>query len=269
MFENLIHSTQGGVVRTPRTAQVTASPLMWIKALELAMDKLKIAGAELGQVRAVGGCAQQHGSVYWRKGAERTLQELDPSRFLHAQLQNAFSVRESPVWMDSSTLAECEWLEQEIGGADRLAEITGSLDPQTALKQSQLIFPFNLIDEFRLSSVRTFHRRANRQNTQRKQPSLRTNGTHLACVQLCCIPFPGPICPSRIIRSFRHEFVGLASGPIVGMAFDFVWPVWRKSIERIAWTARALWSCVGHNQQIFRTKARIQWTLSRDFIHRR
>lgn len=109
-----------------RSAQVTVNPIMWIKALELLMDKLKIAGAELGQVRCVGGCAQQHGSVYWRKGSEKVLQQLNSSKFLHSQLQNAFSLRDSPIWMDSSTLAECDWLETEIGGADHLAEITGN-----------------------------------------------------------------------------------------------------------------------------------------------
>lgn len=114
------------MVRAARSAVVTANPLMWIKALELLMDKLKIAGCQLGELRAVGGCAQQHGSVYWRRGAGRLLAELDASRFLHAQLQDAFAVRDSPVWMDSSTAAECDQLEQAIGGCDRLAELTGS-----------------------------------------------------------------------------------------------------------------------------------------------
>jgi xylulokinase len=110
-----------------RSAQVTVNPIMWIKALELLMDKLKIAGAEIGQIRCVGGCAQQHGSVFWRKGSEKLLQQLDPTKFLHSQLQNTFSLRDSPVWMDSSTATECDWLETEIGGPDYLAEITGSL----------------------------------------------------------------------------------------------------------------------------------------------
>ena len=33
---------------------------------------------------------------------------------------------DSPVWMDSSTSAECRKLEEAVGGAQRLADITGS-----------------------------------------------------------------------------------------------------------------------------------------------
>ena len=37
-----------------------------------------------------------------------------------------FIVIESPIWMDSSTSAECISLEESIGGPSKLAEITGS-----------------------------------------------------------------------------------------------------------------------------------------------
>lgn len=35
-------------------------------------------------------------------------------------------MKESPIWMDSSTVAECIALEESIGGSMKLAEITGS-----------------------------------------------------------------------------------------------------------------------------------------------
>ena len=61
---------------------------------------------------------QQHGSVYWRTGANKILQSLKSSNgFLHSQLANAFSISDSPVWMDSSTKTECEMLEEAVGGA--------------------------------------------------------------------------------------------------------------------------------------------------------
>ena len=47
-------------------------------------------------------------------------------KFLHDELAHAFSVLDSPVWMDSSTTAECRKLEEAVGGAQRLADITGS-----------------------------------------------------------------------------------------------------------------------------------------------
>ena len=59
---------------------------------------------------------QQHGCVLWRAGAGATLSALEPDQFLHQQLESAFSVRHSPVWMDSSTSAQCRALEQYVGG---------------------------------------------------------------------------------------------------------------------------------------------------------
>ena len=68
--------------------------------------------------------------MYWRRGAEKLLLGLKSSDgFLHIQLANAFSVLDSPVWMDSSTGDECVKLEQAVGGAHALAEITGELSP--------------------------------------------------------------------------------------------------------------------------------------------
>lgn len=41
-------------------------------------------------------------------------------------LQDSFAVQDSPVWMDSSTAAQCKTLERAVGGAQHLADITGS-----------------------------------------------------------------------------------------------------------------------------------------------
>lgn len=70
---------------------------------------------------------QQHGSVYWSDSAEQLLATLDPGRTLLEQLvPRAFSVSNSPVWQDSSTTQECKELEAAVGGAQVLADITGS-----------------------------------------------------------------------------------------------------------------------------------------------
>jgi len=61
-------------------------------------------------------CLQQHGTVYWTNGAEKTLQTLNPTGFLHMQLASCFSVVNSPVWMDSSTTKQCKQLEDAVGG---------------------------------------------------------------------------------------------------------------------------------------------------------
>lgn len=97
---------------------MTASPLMWVKALDLLFDKLRICGADFGRVVALSGSAQQHGTVYWKKRAQETLQNLDSDKFLHQQLVGCFSINDSPVWMDSSTTEECKYLENIAGGPE-------------------------------------------------------------------------------------------------------------------------------------------------------
>ncbi|CAJ0935313.1 unnamed protein product [Ranitomeya imitator] len=68
----------------------------------------------------------QHGSVYWKTGSRETLNHLPAEHPLHIALQTCFCIQDCPVWMDSSTSAECRHLEKSIGGAQALADITGS-----------------------------------------------------------------------------------------------------------------------------------------------
>jgi xylulokinase len=51
---------------------------------------------------------------------------LDHKKPLLEQLENAFSIKESPIWMDCSTTAECRAIENAFGGALELAKVTGS-----------------------------------------------------------------------------------------------------------------------------------------------
>jgi xylulokinase len=52
---------------------------------------------------------------------------MDPDEVLHKQLTpGAFSYPYSPNWQDHSTTRECQLLEEQVGGPDRMAEITGS-----------------------------------------------------------------------------------------------------------------------------------------------
>lgn len=110
---------------------------MWVKALDLLMDQLKITGLDFQDISAISGAGQvsllipvnqmnitcqlmdvlqQHGSVYWRKGAQKVLSTVDPTKFLFLQLANCFSVQDSPVWMDFSTHSYCDTMEKKLGG---------------------------------------------------------------------------------------------------------------------------------------------------------
>uniref|UniRef100_A0A3P8WQ10 Xylulose kinase n=1 Tax=Cynoglossus semilaevis TaxID=244447 RepID=A0A3P8WQ10_CYNSE len=121
-----VHRTQGGVHLHEDRLTVTSPVLMWVKALDLLMDKMKRKGFNFSMVRSLSGSGQQHGSVFWKRGARVTLTQLDPSRTLHQLLQDCFSVSDSPVWMDSSSSQQCENLQAAVGGAQILADITGS-----------------------------------------------------------------------------------------------------------------------------------------------
>eukprot|EP00092_Neocalanus_flemingeri_P014859 GFUD01016044.1.p1 GENE.GFUD01016044.1~~GFUD01016044.1.p1 ORF type:complete len:541 (+),score=138.72 GFUD01016044.1:243-1865(+) len=125
-FDSMLpeYRTYGGVHTSGK--RVTAPTIMWVKALDMLLDKLRVAGVEFSKVAGISGAGQQHGSVYWRKGAEDILAGLQPERFMHEQLSSAFSVQDSPIWMDCSTSEQCALLEASVGGPEKLSEISGS-----------------------------------------------------------------------------------------------------------------------------------------------
>ncbi|KAF0915606.1 hypothetical protein E2562_037461 [Oryza meyeriana var. granulata] len=120
------YGTQGGVLRDPADpGRVVSPPLMWAEALELLLARLR-PRVDYARVAAVSGSAQQHGSVYWKHGAAAAaLASLDPAKNLAPQLAAALATPESPVWMDSSTAAQCREVEEAMGGALELATVTG------------------------------------------------------------------------------------------------------------------------------------------------
>lgn len=121
------YRTLDGVHRDPACpGRVTGPVLMWIEALENALDRLQKKGFQFDKVVAVSGSGQQHGSVYWREGGNQLLENLDPSQTLLSQLQNAFTIMDSPVWMDSTTTQQCREIEEAVGGAISLCQLTGS-----------------------------------------------------------------------------------------------------------------------------------------------
>ena len=70
---------------------------------------------------------QQHGSVYWSNNASTLLSDLDASQSLAEQLvPKAFSSLKAPIWQDSSTTDDCKRLEDEYGGAQAVADRSGS-----------------------------------------------------------------------------------------------------------------------------------------------
>ncbi len=101
-----------------------SDPLMWLAALDLMLERLRDSGFAVDQIAAIGGDGQQHGSVYLNERFTEVLSVLDPRQDLASQFNSTLARRSAPIWMDSSTSAECLELDAEF--EDRLQADTGS-----------------------------------------------------------------------------------------------------------------------------------------------
>lgn len=120
------YGTRHGVLPSDDPTTAMSPPLIWVDALELMMRRLQQSGLNLSQLAAISGSAQQHGSVYLNAGATDALGSLDPTRSLAEQVRPLLSREVAPIWMDSSTSAECAEIEKAVGGDRALAQRTGS-----------------------------------------------------------------------------------------------------------------------------------------------
>lgn len=102
-----------------------ADPLMWVDALDLLLQELRDAGVDFAKVRAISGAGQQHGSVYLSKSLDQ-VGDWSAAAPLREQVRPLLARASSPIWMDSSTTAECEDIAHAAGGDAKVASISGS-----------------------------------------------------------------------------------------------------------------------------------------------
>src|SRR5688572_16046408 len=120
------YGTRHGVLPSPDPDVAVSSPLLWAEALDAMFGRIAASGLDLGRIAAISGSAQQHGSVYLNREAPALLAALDPARALAEQVAPMLSRPISPIWMDSSTSAECGETTGAVGGAAALSRHTGS-----------------------------------------------------------------------------------------------------------------------------------------------
>jgi xylulokinase len=120
------YGTQHGVLRDDDPTTAASPPLLWVEALEEMMRRLQQSGLDLRRLVAISGSAQQHGSVYLNARATQGLTSFDPRRPLAQQVKPLLARDIAPIWMDSSTSAECGEIETAVGGDRALAQRTGS-----------------------------------------------------------------------------------------------------------------------------------------------
>ncbi|CEM14872.1 unnamed protein product [Vitrella brassicaformis CCMP3155] len=125
--EDLPHHRTVNGVHLGNEGEATSPPLMWVEAMELVLDRLTEQQCPFQRIVGVSGSGQQHGTVYWAKGGEQALKALDKQQqSLTNHFRRAFALDASPIWMDTSTSAECQAMENSIGGPLALAGLTGS-----------------------------------------------------------------------------------------------------------------------------------------------
>ena len=120
------YKTQNGVLLNRDPLVKHSSPLLWADALDLIFAEMKKDGVALGEILAISGSGQQHGSVYFNERIDAALANLNPQKTLVENLRGVFARKTSPIWMDSSTAAECAEIRKKLGGIKYTASRTGS-----------------------------------------------------------------------------------------------------------------------------------------------
>lgn len=116
--EGFLTGGQGGVVH--------ADPLLWLDGLELTLERLSQL-TDLSKIDAVSVSGQQHGSVYLADGYAAALADGERTTALSAKFKSVLARATSPIWMDSSTTAECVEIAAALGGDQALCDLTGSV----------------------------------------------------------------------------------------------------------------------------------------------
>ena len=103
-----------------------ADPLMWVASLEKLFSLMKSEGFDFSSVECISGSGQQHGSVYLNRGF-RELNGWGKGKSLVESVGGMLSRKTSPIWMDSSTSAECAEIAAAAGGNSAVCEKSGSI----------------------------------------------------------------------------------------------------------------------------------------------
>ncbi|WP_309397746.1 xylulokinase [Cerasicoccus maritimus] len=120
------YNAPSGYIPDGPAGEVHANPLMWLDALELLLEDL-CGLCDLSQIAAISGAGQQHGSVYLNGKWVDRVSMLDANGKLSEQLAQCLARKTSPIWMDTSTGAECAEIAAAVGGNEVVCAKSGSV----------------------------------------------------------------------------------------------------------------------------------------------
>jgi xylulokinase len=119
------YASPQGFLEHPDPLVKHSDPLMWVAALDLLLTRLREAGVAFDRIAGVSGSGQQHGSVYLNAQFAGAL-DWHTDALLAEQVAPCLSRATSPIWMDSSTSAECATITEAAGGTQYLVATSGS-----------------------------------------------------------------------------------------------------------------------------------------------
>ena len=102
-----------------------SDPLLWLAALDRLCGQMVAGGVDVGRIAGISGSGQQHGTVYLNS------RFVEPGGWggapdLVSMVRPMLSRPTAPIWMDSSTSAECAEIAAGAGGNDYVQRTTGS-----------------------------------------------------------------------------------------------------------------------------------------------
>jgi xylulokinase len=101
-----------------------SDPVMWVEALDRLLEAIAASGFDLGSIAGVSGAGQQHGSVYLKTPLAKVSWSAQSK--LAEQVRPLLSRPTAPIWMDSSTGADCSAIAEAVGGDAAVTRISGS-----------------------------------------------------------------------------------------------------------------------------------------------
>jgi len=119
------YACPNGFLEGPDELVKHADPLAWLAGLDALLGKLRDTGIDLSKIESVSGSGQQHGTVYLTD-AFLAADTWNWTPGLVDMVKPMLSRSTAPIWMDSSTSAECAEITAAAGGADYVQKTTGS-----------------------------------------------------------------------------------------------------------------------------------------------
>lgn len=120
------YDSPSGFIPGGENGEVHADPMMWLEAMDMLFAKLS-EKIDLGQVTAIAGSGQQHGSVYLNGDFREALSGLESAETLRSAFAGVFSRKSSPIWMDTSTGQECAEITAAMNGSEEVCARSGSI----------------------------------------------------------------------------------------------------------------------------------------------